>query len=474
MNLQNLRNLFADKGCPKIYVKVLSANDNSKNQIYFGGSFEILNILPISDIRNESAGEWKKERFKATINFSWMDDDGVVYPAPQSQLILYPKYPEVRFSGFLQNCEKPPSDLMTQRLPDRILFFGVADGGKVIGYVTAPESEIANEYNALGTEGRYGHIKPDSYESTTNLPFLTEPDSQIAAEPNFTKSYKEPGVFKVINLPKSENNRQKLLSELLRIYELGWIRSKRLNKTGNIVSCESPNCGGYTLEAEFGITPNGYAEPDYLGWEIKQYNVSNFTKAHSAVITLMTPEPTDGYYKTEGAEAFIKRYGYLDRTGRENRMNFGGIHTVGNRHHLTNLKIVLQGFDSITGKIRRTDGKIALIDNNDIEAASWSFSSLLRHWNRKHNQACYVPSLVDSVAERRYRYGSKIILGIGTDFQFFLKQMSIGNIYYDPGIKMENLSTTPKIKKRSQFRIKSQNLPNLYKSNEIVDIELAS
>jgi hypothetical protein len=45
--------------------------------------------------------------------------------------------------------------------------------------------------------------------------------------------------------------------------------------------------------------------------------------------------------------------------------------------------------------------------------------------------------------------------------------MAVGNIYYDPGIKMENVSTKPKIKKRSQFRMKSQFLGELYKLNEI-------
>ena len=65
-----------------------------------------------------------------------------------------------------------------------------------------------------------------------------------------------------------------------------------------------------------------------------------------------------------------------------------------------------------------------------------------------------------------------IILGTGTDFQLFLGQMACGNIYYDPGIKMENIATKPKIKKRSQFRIKSQLLPNLYKLNEIIDTNL--
>jgi hypothetical protein len=106
MNLKKLKSLFADNGCNKIYIKKLSPNDNSKNQVYFGGSFEILNILPISEIKNEEAGDWNKERFKASINFSWISDDGNIYPAPNSQLILYPKYPEVRFSGFLAKCCK--------------------------------------------------------------------------------------------------------------------------------------------------------------------------------------------------------------------------------------------------------------------------------------------------------------------------------------------------------------------------------
>ena len=46
MNLSNLKLIFAEKGCQKVYVKNLSPNDNSKNQVYLGGSFEILNIFP--------------------------------------------------------------------------------------------------------------------------------------------------------------------------------------------------------------------------------------------------------------------------------------------------------------------------------------------------------------------------------------------------------------------------------------------
>jgi len=431
MNLTNLKKIFADHGCQKLFVKRLSPNDNSKNQVYLGGSFGILNIFPLSTITNESAGDWKRERFKATLNFSWVDSDGLLFPAPNAQLVLYPKYPEVRFSGFLSGCQKPPSELMSVRLADRLLFFGVSNNGVIIGFVTAPDSEISNEFNSI--------ISDD-----------------------------ELGVFKVINLSLITNNREKLLSELLRIHNSEWIVSKRLDKYSNILPCKSPNCGGYTLEAELGITPNGYSEPDYLGWEIKQFGVTNFEHINSRVITLMTPEPTNGYYVDHGVEAFIRKYGYDDHNGRADRMNFGGIHKFGLTHPTTELTLNLTGFDKETGKIRSTDGRISLVDKAGSDAASWSFSSMLLHWNRKHNQACYVPSMLDRNEPIRYKYGNKVILGTGTDFIFFLQQMVVGNIYYDPGIKLENISTHPTTKRRSQFRIKSQNLSNLYKTSEIV------
>lgn len=234
------------------------------------------------------------------------------------------------------------------------------------------------------------------------------------------------------------------------------------------MTCDAPNCGGYTLEAELGITPNGYSEPDFLGWEVKQFGVNNFKNINTAVITLMTPEPTHGIYVTEGTEAFIRRFGYEDKIGREDRMNFGGIHKAGERQKSTNLQLELIGFDIDSGKIRSTDGRIALVDKDGNEAASWGFTEMIKHWNRKHNQACYVPSLSKTGTTRQYMYSSKVILGTGTDFQLFLSEMAQGHIYYDPGIKMENVSTKPKIKKRSQFRIKSQHLPNLYRNNSIV------
>ena len=184
MDLDKLNELLQSRGCKTVYVKSLSANDNSKNQVYFGGGFEILNILPINEIKTIEAGDWSKERFKASLRFSWITDEGLIYTEPNYQLILYPKYPEVRLSGFLLGCEKPPSFLMNQRRAGRLLFFSVSAEGLVLGYVVSESSEIAKDF-----------------ARRINL--------------------NEHGVFKSYELNDGANNKILLLKQLRRIHNLG-------------------------------------------------------------------------------------------------------------------------------------------------------------------------------------------------------------------------------------------------------------
>lgn len=445
MNLKSLLSIFSDCGCRKIYAKRLAANDNSKNQVYLGGSFDVLNILPFKEITTDNEGDWIRTRFKTKLDFYWVSSEGILAQAPEAQLILYPKYPEVRFSGFLKGSKDAPSDLMANRIENRLLFLGITTEGKIIGHVVAPDTEISKEFDTL-------------------------------------QNLQETGVFKEILIVGDViqlNSKAQLIKELKRIHKLGWIDSKRFDKNKNILPCVSSNCGGYTLEAELGITPNGYSEPDYLGWEVKQFAVKNFMKYNSSIVTLMTPEPTHGLYVDSGIEAFIKKYGYKDKLGREARLNFGGIHKFGTTQETTNLKLVIDGFDSQSKKITKTNGFIGLIDTNDTIAASWSFVSLLKHWNTKHANACYVPSQnrkdeqLNPFSKQQYFYGNNIMLGISTDFCFFLTQVEAGNVYYDPGIKLELAISgvrNQNIKRRSQFRIKSGNLTNLYKVNEVINL----
>lgn len=430
--LSNLIQMFADKGVTRLYLKILAKNNNKKQQIYFGTSFSALTMLPTLGVFPDPNGE--NPIFKAKLNFWWMMGSGELHSAPGSQLIFYPQYPEVRFSGFLDGCHNGPSELLdeTTCVAGRLLFLGVHPDGRIIGAVLP-------------------HTHP------------------IRQEIEHTKHINKIRIF--YELPVAGDTRKELLERLKTIHKKGWIDSKRLDNCGNILPCNAPQCGGYTLEAEFGISPNGDAEPDFKGWELKQYAVDRFDRLNSSVITLMTPEPTGGHYKTHGVESFIRKYGYPDKMGREDRLNFGGIHKAGEKHATTGLTLMLVGFDAADGKILTKSAGISLLTDSGVEAATWTYSDLMNHWNKKHAQAVYVPSLKNTDPRLQYSYGNIVRLGEGADFLLVLKALFQGKIYYDPGIKLENASSTkPSTKRRSQFRVKSGDLSSLYLKMDSVDV----
>ena len=188
-------------------------------------------------------------------------------------------------------------------------------------------------------------------------------------------------------------------------------------------------------------------------------------------VTLMTPEPTGGVYRIEGVAGFMKRFGYPDQSGKPDRFNFGGWYDCQRAHHaLTGLRMTLTGYDERAGKITDLDGGMALVDATDEIAASWTFKGMMAHWNRKHAQAAYVPSLFRAPPPE-YRYGAHILLCEQTDFLLFLRAFAAGRIYYDPAVKVENASSAaPQIKRRSQFRVAHADLTQLYRHHENVQL----
>jgi hypothetical protein len=447
LEFRKLKAMMAAAGVTQLYFKVLAPNDNSKNQPYLGSDLSALNIFPTGELVASDSTSGKtslkpgRKKFTALLNFSWMDAEGCIAPAPGAQLILYPQYPEVRFSGFLRQCEKAPYELMdpTKRGRDngRVLFMGVTKARTIIGYLASPESVVAKSVTGLKHVERHGLFgKIELYPTATKV------DSRIV-----------------------------LLNELCRIHRLGWIKGKRLQAGQPPVDCNNPNCGGYTLEAELGVLPSGAAEPDFMGWEVKQYGVTSFGSAGSRPITLMTPEPDGGVYSESGVEAFIRKFGYADKVGRADRYNFGGVHKYGERHATTGLTLTLLGYDAKKNKIIDPSAGLALVSEKGQQAAVWHYSKLIDHWKRKHAQAVYVPSLSKVAAAREYHYGKIVRLGVGTDFFRFLNAIAAQRIYYDPGIKLENASSKkPTTKRRSQFRVKSGQLDALYDSLDTVDV----
>jgi hypothetical protein len=348
-------------------------------------------------------------------------------------LILYPQYPEVRFSGYLLGSGVNASEWMDVRKQGRskgrFLLIGIRPDGSCLGYLSVPDSRTSKELDAL--------LASDD-TILTELPIGIGDDEK--------------------------SSRFRLLHELRRIHLASPIAGKIFDKaTGKAKPYRASNGGGYTLEAELGIPPNGYSEPDFDGWEVKAYSGS--------VLTLMTPEPNGGVYQSAGVDAFVRTYGYRDKNGKPDRLNFGGIHRIEEKNKLTGLTMKFVGYTAGNAGVE-ADGGICLVDTRERIAAEWSFAKLLEHWNKKHAKAAYVPYSADSAdGSTNYSYADHVSLGEGTSFIRFLQAFASRSAYYDPGIKLVGASgDKPEIKRRSQFRIKLNRLDSLYEKWESVDL----
>lgn len=425
MTFQNLDQLlarFKNLGAERVFVKHLSENDNSKQQIYLGGNFEVLSFFPHGEIT--AFPELKLPNFKATLDLYWVDVDNLE-KAVGAQLILYPAYPEVRLSGFLAGCKTAPSEHLRQTPKDqrhgsdgRVLVFGTTSDKRTLICLAPANSPLARE--------------------------LLE---KFAVSP-------PAGLFLELTLPVgSAQNKANVLTALREIHAGGFHDSCRRNNQGVVIPYKATNGGGYTLEALLGITPNGKSEPDYLGWEIKGHSSSR--------VTLMTPEPTGGFYGERGAKEFVERYGHhVDDGG----MYFTGGHKVGVQCVATGMTLEVSGFDPIVPKLLDVSGSVRLVDSAGNEAASWAFAQLLTHWNRKHAFAAYVHYTPQKVP-LAYRYDSPVLMGEHTDFHKYLKALCSGAIVFDPGSKVTHAGTTQsKVKARSQFRINTKDLGLLYQA----------
>lgn len=411
---------FRDLGAERVFAKHLSENDNSKQQIYLGGNFEVLSFFPHGEIT--AYPELKLPNFKATLDLYWIDVESVE-KAVGAQLILYPAYPEVRLSGFLTGCKTAPSEHLRQtpkaqrRGSDgRVLVFGATKDKRTFAYLAPADTPLAHELLE-----KFNVSPPD-------------------------------GLFLELTLPiGSDQNKANVLAALQRIHAGGFHASCRRDKHGVVIPYEATNGGGYTLEALLGITPNGKSEPDYLGWEIKGHSSNR--------VTLMTPEPNGGFYGERGAKEFVERYGHDVNSG---GMYFTGGHKVGVLCKSTGMTLEVSGFDPAAQKVLDVSGAVRLVDSDGNNAASWAFAELLTHWNRKHAFAAYVRYTPQKLPIA-YRYDTPVLMGEHTNFNKYLHALCSGAIIFDPGSKVSNARTSlSKVKARSQFRINTNNLGLLY------------
>lgn len=422
---------FRDLNARRVFFKQLAENDNSKQQIYLGGNFEVLSFFPCGTVTNYPEGKYPN--FKARIELYWVNEENIEQ-ASGAQLILYPQYPEVRLSGFLQGCKIAPRYYL-QPIPaanrkgidGRVLFFATTGDGKTLAHLALSDSPLALEAIAIA-------------QSSTDEPLFVE----LPLTPNLISS------------------RELVLDALRKIHTAGFHPSMRLNSDGVALPYKARNGGGYTLEALLGIRPNSKAAPDFHGWEIKAFS--------SDRITLMTPEPNGGFYGSNGVEAFVRKYGH--KVSGKDQLYFTGTHRHATLCEGTGLTLGLTGYDVESGKITGVCGGIYLLDANGNQAALWEFSHLLTHWNKKHAAAAYVRYESDKIISPQYHYCSPAFLGEHTDFTRYLAAIATGNVIFDPGSKVDNASTKKsQVKARSQFRIHKKYLSMLYETFEEVSLD---
>lgn len=421
-DIASLLSRFTTLGAVMAFCKPLAENDNSKQQIYLGGSLEVIQMFPFQSIETSTANN----TYKAKLDFTWVSEN-TTERATGAQLILYPQYPEVRLSGFLRGCKNTPNEYLrpvpaNQRrfnngFDGRVLFFGITNKGETLAYLAEAESQIAREFQRKQLENIYA-----KQSVFFNLPLLEQDTKSV------------------------------LLEKLAEIRDFGWQPSVRLNKVGEVIPYKARNGGGYTLEALLGIIPNGRAEPDFMGWELKAYSSSR--------ITLMTPEPNGGMYFEQGVKAFVRQYG---SPAGDDTLYFTGTHRANLRNDKTGLTLNVRGFNSGRNRIDDVAGAIELLTDAGDCAAAWSFADLMISWNKKHAQAAYISYESEKVKEPAYRYFSPALLGEGTDFNRYLTSLSSGLVIFDPGSKVMNASTAKSsVKARSQFRIPLKQLASLY------------
>jgi len=418
-------------GARRIIFKLLSHNDNSKQQIYFGGDFDVLRLIPHGELIGQPTSS-DGIIFKARLNLKWIDmrTDAPPCPATGAQLILYPRYPEVRMSGFLRGSPLAPSGLMQpptreERLArgdfQRCLILGICDDDSILA--------CAGGWNGDLTQDALNRIADCSVTKVATVFYELE---------------------KYV-----ENRRIMLLDKLRDIYRRGAVRSSRLDRDGTSMEYHARNGAGYTLEGLFGISPNGSAEPDYEGWELKAHG--------RGAVTLMTPEPDAGYYR-ESFEEFLIKYGRQTVS----RRDFTGRHKMGVKNHRTGLTLRMEGYDPQLCEVVDPQGGLVLRDDRDNVAAGWTFNKLLSHWSRKHAQAAFVTYTVLKRDVNYFQFGPKVHLAEGAGIQPFLNALHSNVIYYDPGINMKHNGVKWIPKKRNQFRAASSNVGRLYEHSETV------
>jgi hypothetical protein len=224
---------------------------------------------------------------------------------------------------------------------------------------------------------------------------------------------------------------------------------------------------GWTLEALLGVPRNSRPGPDKLGFEIKAVG--------STRTSLITTEPDFGLRFDLGVKEYLLKYGHPAKHG-PGKIVFNGLHKSGKVNTETGAVLEVRGWDGVSNlPIVGQDLSVVLREEkSNLILAGWSLQKLAASWVKKHSAAVYVQSTkIGLKGQERVTFGPRALVGEGTTVTMFLKMVSKGEIFLDPGDSLNNGKT----KARTQWRINGSmksNLPGrlapLYEGFEEVDL----
>ena len=412
--MSQIERLFSSRGVSQIYVKFLAPKqDNDKNQIYLGSGLNgIVNLFPARlDLRSASESTRKRKskkgdaKLEAHLDFEWLDEHGSSYTAPNTKIIDYFQYPEVRLSGFLENCENGPECLRRtkngvenlSRYGQRLLILGSNNKGKTYGLtINALEDPIINSF-------------PELAQCETVTVFKTH----------------------IIGATTGSNPEELLLQELKSLSGLWHASSSLKIENDDPVPFKGNQGAGYTLEALLNIPRNSSKSPDKHGFEIKSFK-------RSGKISLMTPTADRGQEADLGFKEFMSQYGWSGQKG-DGRQVFNGIHKYHLQNKRTGYILDVLGYEAsdMMSAVNQESIIVGLMDRGSL-ISGWSFQKLLNSWCQKHASACYVEyqkrpySGQDKDHDYEYFYTGKVIIGKGTTIFNYLNSITSGTVYYDP------------------------------------------
>jgi hypothetical protein len=227
---------------------------------------------------------------------------------------------------------------------------------------------------------------------------------------------------------KTETSLAHLYSSFKKIAELGYVQSMRPGSTGI----------GYTLETLLGIKENSDSSPDLGTHELKT------TRKKSNTLQTLFTYATTKNWKLSKREV-IYRYGTISRKGD----NFNAYNSIGKEPNKN-------------GFYYETTEDYLVVKNRDVEILRWTWEELGHKFENKFPACIKVFANSKLVNRNEYFHYNEVYNYTNADKSKFKNLFVIDKISIDLRLKVSSRDLVRVIDKGTAFRIKEQNMEDLF------------